>query len=382
MSNRGWRALALVLCSSAAFGVTACGSSDSGSGGGATTSGDAGSAVPAAAAAAAEKATTPATKIAVVQAGLKPFSPKPGAKIVNISCDVSITGCNAISNGVKAGVQALGYEYTRCDAGKTPDRATSCFTNAVNAKPDAIIVNAVGTSVAADGYAAAKKAGIPVVGLFTGDGPGAGGAAVQVGAGGCVEQGKLMADSIAVQSKGKADILFATESSIGCSVARTEGFKAELPKACPECKVKELKFNSATMQQSLPQQLQAELNQNPGLTWIVGVFDSAAAIANTQVAQAGKQDQISVGGMDADPANIEVMLKKGIQKLDVAFAFGETPWAAADAAARIYSGEDVPDSVPANIFVVNQDNTDKLPPTKVWDGPTDYQDQFKALWSK
>jgi ribose transport system substrate-binding protein len=371
----------MVLGSTAAFGLTACGSDDGGgSASTPATAGDGG--IPAEVVAAVEKSTTPATQIKIVQEGLKPFTPKAGAKIVNISCDVSITGCNAISNGVKAGVDALGYDYTRCDAGKSPDGATTCFTNAVNEKPDVIIVNAVGTSIAADGYAAAEKAGIPVVGLFTGDEAGAGGAEVQVGAGSCVEQGKLMADSITVQSKGKADVLFATESSIGCSVARTQGFKEELPKACPECKMKELKFNSATMQQSLPQQLQAELNQNPDLTWIVGVFDSAAAIANTQVAQAGKQDQISVGGMDADPANIEVMLKKGIQKLDVAFAFSESPWAAADAAARVYSGEDVPKSVPANIFVVNQENTDKLPPTKVWDGPTDYKDQFKALWNK
>lgn len=329
-----------------------------------------------------QKASVPATQIKAAQIGLKPFTPKSGASVYNISCDVSIVGCNEISNNIKAGVTALGYKYTRCDSGGSPSGGDTCFTNAINAKPSVIIVNAVGVGVAGDGYAAAKKAGIPVVGLFTGDPTGAEGVKVQVGDQGCEQEGALVADAIAVQSKGNANILFASEKSIQCDVARLAGFKAELPKACPKCTYKELQFDASTMQTSLPQQLQAEINSNPNLNWIVGVFDGAAAIANTQVEQAGKQNQISVAGMDADPANITVMQQKGPQKLDVAFAFNETPWAAADSAARLYSKQSVPAGVPANIFLVTQNNLHELPPSKVWPGPSDYQQQFEKLWNK
>jgi ribose transport system substrate-binding protein len=385
-SVRARRMTGVVLSAAVALTFAACGSSSdsssSSSSGSTAASGGGGSKLPAEAQKAYDTATTAPSQVKVVQIGLKPFTPKPGGVIYNISCDVSIVGCNAISNNIKAGVSALGYKYTRCDVGKSPDGPNKCFTNAVNAKPSVIIVNAVGVGVAADGYAAAQKAGIPVVGAFTGDKAGDGGVKVQVADGGCAEQGKLVADAVAVQSKGHADVLFASEKSIGCDVVRQQGFEDEFPKACPGCKHKVLQFNAATIQQSLPQQFQAELNQNPHLNWIVGVFDGVAAIANTQVQQAGKQDSISVAGMDADPANITVMQKKGIQKLDVAFAFAETPWAAADAAARIYSGQDVPAGVPANIFLVTQDNTDQLPPSKVWDGPTDYKQQFMKLWNK
>ncbi len=386
MDMRRWRGTALALSAALALGLTACGSDDdssSNAGGSteasttATSSGVAPEIVERV-----ETASQAATEIKVVQEGLEPFEPKPGAKIYNISCDVSIIGCNSISNNIKAGIEALGYEYTRCDAGKSPDGATRCFTQGINQKPDVIITNAIGVDGAADGFAAAEKAGIPVVSLFSGDPEGAGGVKVQVGVDGCKQQGEILADAITVQSDGEADVLFASEQSLGCSVARQAGFEERFAESCKDCKLKVMQFNAATMQESLPQQLQAELNQNPDLTWIVGTFDSAAQIANTQVQQAGKQDQIRVGGMDADPANIDVMLNKGIQHLDVAFAFAETPWATADAAARIYSGVDVPAGVPANIFLVTQDNTDQLPETKVWDGPVDYQDQFKALWGK
>ncbi|MFA4927112.1 MAG: substrate-binding domain-containing protein [Patulibacter sp.] len=366
-----------------ALGVTACGGSDD-EPSASTNAKDTASAsgVSPEVAERVEQASTPATKIKVVQEGMKPFQPKPGASIVNISCDVSIIGCNSISNGIKAGIETLGYDYERCDVGKSPDGPNRCFTTAINAKPDVIVINAIGVAGAADGYAAAEKAGIPVVALFTGDPEGAGGVAVQVGVDGCAQQGQILADAIAVKSDGKANVLFAGEKSQGCSVARLAGFEERLPESCADCPSKVVQFNAGTMQESLPQQLQAELNQNPDLNWIVGVFDSAAQIANTQVQQAGKQEQISVAGMDADPANIDVMLDKGVQQLDVAFAFAETPWAAADAAARVYSGVEVPKGVPANIFLVTQENTDQLPDTKVWDGPEDYQAQFKALWGK
>jgi ribose transport system substrate-binding protein len=362
--------------------LAACGSSSNSSTSSSASTTSSAGAVPAASQAAYDKAIVPATQIKAVQIGLKPFTPKAGASVYNISCDVSIVGCNEISNNIKAGVTALGYKYTRCDVGKSPDGGNRCFTSAVNAKPSVIAVNAVGVGVAGDGYAAAKKAGIPVVGLFTGDPAGAEGVKVQVGDKGCEQEGALVADAIAVQSKGKANVLFASEKSIQCDVARLAGFKAQLPKACPKCTYKELQFDASTMQQSLPQQMQAEINSNPNLNWIVGVFDGAAAIANTQVQQAGKQDSISVAGMDADPANITVMQQKGPQKLDVAFAFNETPWAAADSAGRVYSKQTVPAGVPANIFLVTQNNLHELPPSKVWPGPADYQQQFKQLWNK
>jgi ribose transport system substrate-binding protein len=385
-SVRSRRITGVVLSAAVALTFAACGSdssSDKSAGAGGDTAGGGGkSKVPAEVQANYDKLTTAPKEIKIVQEGFQPFTPKPGANIYNISCDVSIIGCNAISNNIKAGVNALGYKYTRCDVGKSPDGPNKCFTNAVNAKPDVLIVNAVGIGVAADGYAAAEKAGIPVVGAFTGDKQGDGGAEVQVADGGCIDQGKIVADGIAVQSKGDANVLFATEKSIGCDIARHQGFQDEFPKACAGCKSKTLQFNAATIQQSLPQQFQAELNQNPDINWIVGVFDGVAAIATTQVQQAGKQDSINVAGMDADPANIGEMEKKGVQKLDVAFAFAETPWAAADAAARIYSGVDVPAGIPANIFLVTQDNTDQLPASKVWDGPPDYKEQFKKLWTK
>ncbi|HVW46650.1 MAG TPA: sugar ABC transporter substrate-binding protein [Solirubrobacterales bacterium] len=398
--------LAALLCVGV---VTACGSSSS-SGGSETTAneeeaatseegggeeeagaeeGEEGGASLAALKTEVEELSTEPSGIVQPKIGLKPFTPKAGGKIYNISCDLSIVGCTTVSGEIRKATETIGYGYQLCNGGASPEAPNTCFTQAINAKPSAIVVNAIGSEVAAQGYEAAKAAGIPVIGVFTGD-PGDGSVAeVQTGASeestGCYEQGTIIAKAITAESEGKANTLFLTENAIGCDVARQEGFEAEFPKVCPECKYEKLQFNTETIENTLPQQVQAALNSNPELNWVVGVYDQAASIAATQVLQAGKGDQISVAGMDGNPENVELMLKKQVQKFDLAFDLGPVAWSGVDAAARIYSGQkvgtEVPRGVPAQQYLLTWDNVASLGPSKTWAGPPHFEEEFKELWN-
>jgi ribose transport system substrate-binding protein len=315
-------------------------------------------------------------------AGLKPFKAKAGASIFNIPCPLSFEACTATANGMKTAAEALGYKYQQCDSGSSPEAPTQCFTNAVNAKPDVIIAQAVGSNIAADGFAAAKKAGIPVVGFATGDPADGKLAQVQVADTLCNDQGKILADAIIADSSGDANLLFLDDTAIACDIQRSEGFEAEFKKVCPDCEFSKLTFDAQKLQQQLPQQLQAEMDKNPNLNWIVGANDAPAAVAVTQVMQAGKQDQINVAGMDGQPTNVTYMLDKEVQKYDLTVPFADSPWAAVDAAARIYSGEEAPASIPLPNYLLTWDNVADLGPTKTYSGPDDYQEQYKALWGK
>lgn len=330
-----------------------------------------------------EEAAIPPTTLPIEEIGLKPYTPKPGAKFVNISCDVSIVGCNTVSNEIGEATEALGYGYTRCDAGSSPEGANRCFTNAVNAKPDAIITNAVGANIAGAGFEAAQKAGIPVIGWSSGEDKGVDGTDVQVGYEQCQDEARLQAKAIAAETEGDANVLYVGETSIACVAVRIEAFKEEFPKVCPGCHVEYLEFNLATMQTALPQQIQAAINQNPELNWIVGGFDGVAAIANTAVQQAGKEGQISVAGVDGDPANIEVMEQGGPQKIDISGGWGIGTWTSADAAARIFSGQKVPAGIPSSILLLTPENIGEvLDSEKSWRGPEGFEEKFEKLWNK
>jgi ribose transport system substrate-binding protein len=243
-----------------------------------------------------------------------------------------------------------------------------------------IITTSVASNVAADGYTAAREAKIPVVSMFSSDPADGSIATVQIGDQGGETQGATLADAITAKSNGDANVLFLTEKGFLIDQARTKAFEQRFAEVCPDCEAKLVQFDVATMQDRLPQQIQAELNQNPDIDWIVGVFDAAASIAVTQVQQAGKQDQIQVAGMDADPPNIDLILKKDVQVFDLAFDFGASSWGAVDAAARLYSGQEVPGGVPANTLLVTPENVEQLLPGKNWPGPKGYEEQFKALW--
>lgn len=308
------------------------------------------------------------------------FTPKPGGSIYLVSCDLTIVGCSRLDQGMKAAAQAIGYKFQACDTGTTQTQMDGCFTNAVNAKPSVVIVDGNSVQVAGAGYAEVKKAGIPIVGVFTSNPAGVTNAEVADTT--CSVEGKTLADAVIVGAKGKPDVLFFTETSQECDVQRSAAFKAEYQKQCPGCAIKFIQFDYATMQQTLPSQVQAALVQNPGTNWVVGVFDQPASIAVTEVQQAGLASKVKVAGMDGVPANVELIRKGQVQVYDLALCQQEDAWAAVDAAARIYSHVHVPFNINVSTYLISTQNVASVPANNVWPGPVNYAGQFETLWGK
>lgn len=310
------------------------------------------------------------------------FKPKANGTIYHIACNLALPGCTKIKNGIQAGVKALGYKFKLCNGGTTADQVTACFTNAINAKPSAVIINGIGTSGAADGFArlAAKK--IPVIGTFTGNKLGTKGVATEIAGTTCSAQSKQLADVIMADSNGKANVLYVGAKDFTCLVQRQSGFLGEMKK-CTTCKVTTLEFAIAGLTSQLPQQLQSALQSNPDVTYIVGTFDFAALTAVDAIRQAGKSGQIKVLGYDGDAPNLDLVKKGDIQIADNTTGAGEDGWAAADAAARAMLGQKLKPSTPVTTLVVTQKNFSQIPGGKGnYDGPTGYQAQFKKLWGR
>jgi ribose transport system substrate-binding protein len=363
------RRLVLVLAGTAVL-ATAC-SQKTTPNAGPSASGD--SAAVTAAQAAVAKAEQLPDKILVTGS----FTPAKGKTLYNVACNQELVGCSVIAKNIKAAAEAIGYTYKLCDAGKTPQQATGCFNQAINAKADAIVTNAVGTNVAGNGYAAAATAKIPVIAIFSGNTPNAPGVVAEVGDTGCAGQGEIVANLVIANTGGKANALFVTERSIGCDILRTEGFNTAM-KACTTCTSDTLEFEQTTMQANLPRQVLAAIQAKPKLNYIVGVFGAATQIAATAVQQSGRSS-IAVAGLDSDPAILTLLKQKQVVTGAVAFGRSEAAWTAVDAAARVLSGQTVNKSLPVPILLINQSNIDKVPAAG-FSGAAGYDAQFKALW--
>lgn len=376
----GAKALAVAMVLAAASGLAACGSDDEDAGAGdaaatATQAAEAAAWLTDAQAKAKEATTIPDT---VPSADLGPFSPPEGKTVYHVACNLALEGCSKIANAIQGGVEALGYKFEKCDGGTTADKIGQCFTNAVNAKPDAIIVNGIDAATAGDGYAAAEKAGIPIIGSFTGNPEGAPGVKTEVAGDACGKQGEALGNFVIADSEGKANVLFVGTKTFNCNVQRQEGFVNAM-KACETCKTDTLEFAIDAIQSGLPQQLQSALQSNPDLTYIVGTFDAVALAATDAIRQAGKTDKIKVAGFDADAPNLELVRKGEIQVADITTGSTEPGWAAADAAARAIAGEDLPPVVSTSQVLLTKDNIGQIDQTYI--GATGFEDQFKQLWA-
>jgi ABC-type sugar transport system substrate-binding protein len=304
------------------------------------------------------------------------YTPIKGKLIYNISCSLAVVGCAQISGNIGKAAKAAGAKFQACDAGTTPTKANGCFTNAVNAKAAAIVVNAVGTNQAGIGYKAAATAGIPIIGVFTGNPLHSVGVKSEVAGTACLDEASLVADYVMVHTNGKANSLFVSEDTLSCDTQRTSAY-SKVMKRCPTCKTSNLTFNLSTMTSDLPQKVTAALQTNPNLNYVAGVFDQVAGIASTAIRQAGKK--IPVAGMDANPPNLQAIASGGLQNVDVTVGQGEVAWAGVDAAVRVISGQKVPVVTPVNYWIIDRSNIKQVPKGGFM-GPNGYQSQFQALW--
>lgn len=370
-----WIAVLLV----AGVVIAGCGSSDD-----STTSGNSNSSEETASGGSsvvseAQEATAKAEEVPAQILETESVTPEEGAKIYHVACDLSLQGCANQAKGVKAAAAAIGFDYEQCDGGSSVDTIAQCFTNALNAKPAVIIPNGIGIEAAGDGFAAAAKAEIPIVGMFTGDEPGAEGVATEVAGETCEEAGKAAADWVIADSEGKANVVFIGTQTYTCNIQRQTSFLAEMKK-CTECETSTLTFSIAALGGALPQQIQAELQSNPDADYMVGTFDAVALAAADAIRQAGKTTEIKVGGFDADAPNLELIRNEEIQAFDVTSGTTEPGWVAINAAARVIAGEEVPPVTPVTTVMVTAANIEEIGEAYV--GATGFEEQFEGLWGK
>jgi ribose transport system substrate-binding protein len=375
-----WVLAALAAC--VAIVVTGCGSSSGDSSSGSTEAssggGESSSSIVAEAEAASAKSEEVPQKIAA--SALPKYKPKTGFKIAYINCDEAVEGCANQYIGFAAAAKVLGWSVDDCDAKFEIPLVIKCFENAINANVDAIVINGFSATDVAVGYESAEKAGIPIIGSFTGNKPDAPGVKADMALTQGLTQGKEVADWVIADSGGKANALWVGETTLAIDRQRKASFEEEMKK-CTECVVSDIQFSQASAETQLPQQLQAKVTSDPDINYIIGTYDSVALAAANAVRNAGKSESIKVIGEDANIPNLELIKKGEIQVADAASASREPGWTTADATARVLSGVSVPHDVKTATMIITPNNITELP-NEEFQGAIEFEKQFEDLWEK
>jgi ribose transport system substrate-binding protein len=377
-SRARWLAAGLVLALFVA--ISAC--SSGGSTGSTTTSGTSGSSGQAAAQAkaAAGKLTSvevPPTKITLTTP--LPKAPPKGL-MVWMNCD--IPACTVIGNGVKAAVTAAGWKFAiETYTSANPATLTAAMTRALALHPSAVTLSGI---PAADGWAsvepAYKAAGVPIIPMFLG--PTQLNSTVIANIGGPPARqttAVTMAQWFIANSGGKGHALLQRVDGFPIVKVWSDTFASTVAAECSECTVTDLSNTIADASDGgIVPSIIPDLVSHPSINYLFGDLEFYDGLPAAMKA-ANLTGKVKIAGETPDIIG-EDYLKQGVFSAATPAGNNYAGWLAADAAFRYIMHLPIPaaDSgylpyqllFPNTSFVVNPGYT----------MPTDYPQQFEALW--
>lgn len=349
-----------------------CGSSNDAKGSGSASSSGASTSTAAGGAGltAAKQAVAAASEPIASWDGFGPaIKPAAGKHIVAIECSSLGVGCVQGANAVKEAGAKLGWSVDVVNGKGDPTVWNSAIQSAVASKADGIALFAISPAVVKDGVAKAKAAGIPVVADFVG--PKADALNVPDPQAG----GKIMADFLAGDSGGKANVLVLNDGEFPLTVDRFKAMGDALGSSCPGCKTKTVEFTFATMPTKLAGQVASALQADPSIGYVVAPFDAAVTFVRQGARQGG--GKAKVASFEGDPPTMKT-IGDGTQVADVAGPNVWTGWQAVDSLARLMLKQPVLDKpIPVRLFTA-ANKADAVN----WDGDLDFRSKYAQLWGK
>ncbi len=328
------------------------------------------------------KYLTPPTSI-VQSTPLKSAPPK--KKVAFVQC--ADPNCAILAGFVKDATAALGWSLTTLSA--TATDPGSAIQQAIDAGVDYIATTGFPVDLFKQQMNQAKSKGIPLFMCYSTDvpaGPSNNLFSDCNDATAASAFGGAMADFMAVDSNGKADILLVTIPSYPVLTAQADGVKAELGKNCPSCKIHTLETTVNDLAGgAVPQSVSSYLQANPSVNYVFFTYNGLEKGVPAVLKTAGLLGKVKlVGTQGAQPQFNEVI--NGTSTAWSALPQELAMWTMADQMARVAVDQwSLPDERKAAIspfyLVSTPDQAKAIVDEKNgWPGPAGFKDTFKKLW--
>jgi len=352
--------------------LVACGESDD-----KTTSADAS----AAAASAPEPITTPPAKINVTTP--LEAAPAAGKTFFWLQCELPI--CEKIGGGVEAAVEAAGWNFETL-VFKAADPGSG-VQSAVQQSPDVIGITGIPSAAIKSQLKEAADAGIPVVTCS----PGPEEPSPTTYAAICSQttgpDGENLAKWAIKDSGGDAHMVMVTIPSFPSLQTTVDGMNAVLEEHCPGCSSGELDLTVEDLAGGqVASKLVAYLQSNPDTNYVVFNFGDLEIGVPEALKAAGFEDKVKLIGNGAGPQQFQALIDGGMDAAWVAYPAVYEGWEMVDAALRLVDGGKLPDGYQEEVqalpsyIVDTPEAAEALAPELDYEGPADYQEQFKKLW--
>lgn len=282
-------------------------------------------------------------------------------------------------------LEAVGASVQVCDGEGTPTAIGNCITQGTQAEAAAIITDAIPYGIGQNAFDAAQAAGIPVIisNQVIDDAHPASPTLGYIPAGGSAMQAAL-AKWITLDSGAAANVLINQGTDGPAPKVFVAAGSAVYDEQCPDCTITINEVSSAN-QSLIPSSTSSDLLKNPDIGYVESQFQQYLQPTQEGVQTAGLTD--TVKGVTGS------VLLGGLQQLEsqnfLYAAAGQAAafqgWVDADAALRLIAGDELPEyTIPVRLFTRDSIGdvtlTDEAELSGEWYGPTDFPEEFKALW--
>lgn len=377
------RAAIALVGASLALGMTACGGDDEpatgGSGAAAQTSGgDAKLTAFNAKVDALVEERSKEQKPAVPTTGSKP---KPGRKIVIVSCSQQAEGCRRNSQTAADAAKIAGWTSTVVDAAGDPTKMAAGVRQAIDTKATGLVMVGIDTAFIPDVLQQAKDAGLGMVCWVCGNDPDLYDDVVTPTKT-YAEDGYLATAAAYQMQDYKLHTLNMEENAFVIDRDRGVGarrFVEECEAAGGDCKLLgSAEFALTDLTTSAPQKAVNLVRTKPGANVFWSAFDAAATFQFQALEQANLTEGMIGVGFDANEANLDDIRSDGFQRITVGLPAKAAGFAFIDNLIRLDNGEKVVDQGVQTKLLTKEN----LPAEGAWDGDFDVEPLYRKLWGK
>jgi ribose transport system substrate-binding protein len=315
-----------------------------------------------------------------------PKAPEKGLKVAFLTC--SDPSCALLNPGFTDAANALGWKPTVITYNSA--QPGPALQQAINAGYKYIATTSITLNTIAPQIAQAKAKGIAIFGAYTGDKPqmqanGLYGVSADFGTSSA--SGKLMAAWTINDSKGAANTVFVSLPIYPTLVAQGDAAKAEYASACPSCSFKVLGLSGSQVGQGqTPSVIVSYLKQHTNTNYVYLAFGGLDAGVAQAIKAAGLSSKVKIVGTQGQKSELQEIVS-GQEAAWSILPEQYTMWVVVDWMARLNTGVldqtalDASSSNPTFMVDTAAAATAQLGVDDgIWQGPTDFQSQFKALW--
>jgi ribose transport system substrate-binding protein len=292
----------------------------------------------------------------------------------------NITAYKLLVPGLQAATGAVGWNLKIVPFDATnPTSLSAAMEQAVAEKVNFILETGVGSDQFSAGLAAAQAAHIPVVEAIQNPEK-ANGIIGCVGCQAATLAGAVAADWIISGSGGKANVLFDTDPEFTTFAPLQTKFLDTIHQ-CGGC--------TSAVQQTSTAQLESGatgpaivsyLQSHPEVNYIFFSLSQLSTGVRSALNAAGVGSKVKIITAGPVLSNIQSVIDGSEQATFNYAPIGEAMWRAIDMMARHQQGMNIADSVNTAISSVLWTTANVPKPAAVYDGATNYQAQYKALW--